>query len=97
MDKKQKNIKIRKKNKRNRMINRRYTSTIKTLIKHFRSKLNTYKSAADIEVKNALKDNLSLIINKLASFLDKAVKKNVIHKSRAAKKKSIFSKLMSVL
>lgn len=97
MDKKQKNIKIRKKNKRNRMINRRYTSTIKTLIKRFKITLASYKNANNIENKSNFRVNLLLILNKLTSFLDKAVKKRVIHKTRAAKKKSIFSKCISTL
>lgn len=97
MDRKQKNKKIRKKNKRNRMINRRYTSTIKTLIKQFKNLLTHWRNAIDFEIKNNLKVNLLLIMNKLTSFLDKAVKKRVIHKIRAAKKKSTFSKLVSTL
>lgn len=97
MNKKQKNAKIRKQNKRNRMINRRYTSTIKTLMKQFKNALESYKNTIDLELKKNLKINLLLTTNKLASFLDKAVKKQVIHKTRAAKKKSTFSKLISTL
>lgn len=97
MDRKQKNIKISKKNKRNRMINRRYTSTIKTLIKRFKNTLASYKNESNLENKDNFKVNLVFIANKLTSFLDKAAKKHVIHKTRATKKKSTFSKLLSRL
>lgn len=43
MNKKQRNRKLVLQNKRNRMINRRYTSTIKTLSKLFTKKLKAYQ------------------------------------------------------
>jgi ribosomal protein S20 len=42
MNKKQKNRKLIAQNKRNRMVNRRYTSTIKTLSKLFKLKIIYY-------------------------------------------------------
>ena len=41
MNKKQRNRKVVTQNKRNRLINRRYTSTIKTLSKLFTSKIKS--------------------------------------------------------
>jgi len=43
MNKKERNRKLVKQNKRNRIINRRYISTIKTLTKLFNTKLKTFE------------------------------------------------------
>jgi small subunit ribosomal protein S20 len=79
MSKKQRNRKTIAQNKRNRMINRRYISTIKTLFKLFNLGKN--------------KDEKESFLPKLNSIIDKAVKKNVIHKNTAARKKSRISRL----
>ena len=79
MSKKQRNRKTIAQNKRNRMINRRYISTIKTLFKLF----NLGKDKGEKEA----------FLPKLNSIIDKAVKKNVIHKNTAARKKSRISRL----
>ena len=81
MSKKQRNRKTIAQNKRNRMINRRYISTIKTLFKLF----NLEKD----------KNEKESFLPKLNSIIDKAVKKNVIHKNTAARKKSRISRLYS--
>lgn len=91
MNKKQRNRKIVTQNKRNRMINRRYSSTIKTLVKLFN------KSVSDIplEKKTDLNVNQSRnIANNLYSIIDKAVKKGVLHKNTAARKKSKMEKTL---
>jgi len=91
MNKKQKNRKLIKQNKRNRMVNRRYTSTIKTLSNLLKIKLK--KSNEEEELKKPeLKIEIQKIKNNLYSILDKAVKKSVIHKNTAARKKSTISK-----
>ena len=88
MNKKQKNRKLVKQNKRNRMINRRYSSTIKSLSKLFLSKIKT--SASSLQEK----PDVNQIVNRVYSVIDKAVKKGVIHKNTAARKKSRIGKLL---
>jgi small subunit ribosomal protein S20 len=85
MNKKQRNRKNVTQNKRNRMVNRRYISTIKTLFKVF-LKLREKK-----DEENEMKEK-QILVNNLYSIIDKAVKKRVLHKNTAARKKSrIFS------
>jgi small subunit ribosomal protein S20 len=93
MNKKQKNRKLVKQNKRNRMINRRYSSTIKSLSKLFLSKVKTSSSSLEEEEKSKVKAETVNIINKVYSIIDKAVKKGVIHKNTAARKKSRIGKM----
>lgn len=95
MNKKQRNRKIVKQNKRNRIINRRYSSTIKSLSKLFKNKIKIYEEAEQdsrLQIKNEFQE----VQNSLYSILDKAVKKNVIHKNTAARKKSRIGKLVYV-
>lgn len=91
MNKKQKNRKLVKQNKRNRMINRRYSSTIKSLSKLFVSKVKTLTNSG--EEKSKVKAETINIVNKVYSIIDKAVKKGVIHKNTAARKKSRIGKM----
>jgi ribosomal protein S20 len=87
MNKKQRNKKLVSQNKRNKMINRRYRSTVKTLFKLFCFKTNT----ANIESKENLeirKTDNQRLLNNLYSVIDKGTKKGVIPKNTAARKKS---------
>jgi len=93
MNKKQRNRKIVSQNKRNRMINRRYTSTIKTLSKLFLNKVKIINNEQVSETKSLLKTESLNLIKNLYSIIDKAVKKGVIHKNTAARKKSRFGKI----
>jgi small subunit ribosomal protein S20 len=100
MNKKQKNRKQVTQNKRNRIINKRYTSTIKTLVKLFLNKKKmidaTNNSNTNIIVDNSLQDKkneLKNVLNNIYSIIDKAVKKNVMHKNTAARKKARVGKL----
>ena len=95
MSKKQENKKLIKQNKRNRIINKRYTSTIKTLKKLFLMKIKIIATEELETEKNKLKQETTLVLQNLYSIIDKAVKKNVIHKNTAARKKSIVGKLFS--
>ena len=95
MSKKQENRKLIAQNKRNRIINKRYTSTIKTLSKLFNLKIKSISSEINNETKDKLKGETFNVIKNLYSIIDKAVKKNVIHKNTAARKKSKFGKLFS--
>ena len=95
MNKKEANRKIVTQNRRNRIINKRYTSTIKTLTKLFNLKIKNLDSQGDLSIKEKLKTEIFLILKNLYSIIDKAVKKNVIHKNKANRKKSQIGKLFS--
>ena len=77
----QKRIEI---NKRNRLRNRYYKTSVRTLIKFFFKDLESYKSSQDPEEKEKLKKMLSSVY----SLLDKGTKKNIFHKNTAARKKA---------
>ena len=75
---------------RNRLINKSYKSTVKTLTKKTLQNCEIYK-------KNPNEDNESLVklsLNKAFSLIDKAVKKNVLHKNNGANKKSKINNLV---
>lgn len=95
MSKKQENRKLISQNKRNKIINKRYTSTIKTLSKLFNSKIKSFDTEINVEKKQELKIETFNVIKNLYSIIDKAVKKSVIHKNTAARKKSRFGKIFS--
>ncbi len=71
-------------NKRNRLRNRYYKTSVRTLIKLFLNDLELYRISQDNEDKEKLKKILSSIY----SLLDKGTKKNIFHKNAAARKKS---------
>lgn len=97
MNKKQKNRKLIAQNLRNRIKNRRYSTTIKTLVKLFLAKTKNYQAGSNDDISLAAKSNIINIFQKLSSILDKAVNKNIIHKNTAARKKSTFGKQLSKL
>ena len=94
MNKKQKNRKLVKQNKRNRMINRRYSSTIKSLTKLFLSKIKSSTILLEEGEKSKVKSETINVVNKVYSIIDRAVKKGVVHKNTAARKKSRLGKLL---
>jgi small subunit ribosomal protein S20 len=71
-------------NKRNRLQNRFYKSSVRTLIKAFFKSLETYKTSQNLEDKEKVKRVLSSVY----SLIDKGTKKNVFHKNAAARKKA---------
>jgi small subunit ribosomal protein S20 len=97
MNKKQRNRKIIEQNKRNRLINRRYNSAIKTLLKVFLVKTKSLANIAVGEEKETVKLTLKKISQDLYSIIDKGTKKNSIHKNTAARKKSRIAKLLTNL
>ena len=109
MNKKERNKKIVKQTKRNRIINKRYVSTIKTLSKLFKLKIKEHSeetkeskgvsgtSVSIVEKETNLKKDTLKIVSKIYSIVDKAVKKNVIHKNTASRKKSNIGKLYNRL
>jgi len=71
-------------NKRNRLQNRFYKSSVRTLIKIFFKDLETYKTSQNLEEKEKVQKALSSVY----SLIDKGTKKNVFHKNAAARKKA---------
>jgi small subunit ribosomal protein S20 len=76
-----KRIKI---NERNRLQNRFYKSSVRTLIKIFFKDLEVYKASQNFEDKEKVKK----VLNSVYSLIDKGTKKNVFHKNAAARKKA---------
>ena len=77
---------------RNRLINKSYKSTVKTLTKKTLENCEKYK-------KEPNDDNKDLVITSLKkaySLIDKAVKKNVLHKNNGANKKSKINNLVKI-
>jgi len=70
--------------KRNRLQNRYYQSSVRTLTKVFLTNLETYKNSQDPDIKETLRKNL----NSVYSLIDKGTKRNIFHKNTAARKKS---------
>ena len=69
---------------RNRLINKSYKSTVRTLTKKTLESCEKFK-------KDPNENNKTLVItslNRAFSLIDKAVKKNVLHKNNGANKKS---------
>ena len=75
---------------RNRLINKSYKSTVRTLTKKTLENCEKYKKEPTEDNKNLVKTSL----NKAFSLIDKAVKKNVLHKNNGANKKSKINKLV---
>jgi small subunit ribosomal protein S20 len=71
-------------NERNRLQNRLYKSSVRTLTKTFLKDLEIYKNSQDPQIKEKLKKGLNLVY----SLIDKGTKKNVFHKNTAARKKA---------
>ena len=75
---------------RNRLINKSYKSTVKTLTKKTFENCEKYKKDPNDDNKNLVKTSL----NKVFSLIDKAVKKNVLHKNNGANKKSKINSIV---
>ena len=69
---------------RNRLINKSYKSTVRTLTKKTLENCEKFKKEPNEENKNLVNTSL----NKAFSLIDKAVKKNVLHKNNGANRKS---------
>jgi small subunit ribosomal protein S20 len=97
MNKKQRNRKLIAQNKRNRIINRRYISTIKNLSKFFSRKVKSINEDDTQNDQIEKKNQVQPILNNLYSIIDKSVKKRVIHKNTASRKKSKLFQIFSTL
>ena len=75
---------------RNRLINKSYKSTVKTLTKRTLENCKKYMKDPSENNKNLVKTTL----NKTFSLIDKAVKKNVLHKNNGANKKSKINNIV---
>ena len=77
---------------RNRLINKSYKSTVRTLTKKTLQSCEKYKKDPNEDNKNIVKESL----NKAFSLIDKAVKKNVLHKNNGANKKSKINNFVKI-
>ena len=77
---------------RNRLINKTYKSTVRTLTKKTFENCEKYQKDPNEDNKNLVKASL----NRAFSLIDKAVKKNVLHKNTGANKKSKINKFVKV-
>ena len=75
---------------RNRQINRSYKSTVKTLLKKTIINCENYKKDPNTENQKLINTSL----NEAFSLIDKAVKKNVLHRNNGANKKSKINNLV---
>ena len=75
---------------RNRQINKSYKSTVRTLIKKTKVNCENYKKDPNSDNKELINSSL----NQAYSLIDKAVKKNVLHKNNGANKKSRINNLV---
>ena len=75
---------------RNRLVNKSYKSTVRTLTKKTVENCQKYKQDPNEENKNLVQTSL----NKAFSLIDKAVKKNVLHKNNGANKKSKINNIV---
>ena len=75
---------------RNRLVNRSYKSTVRTLMKKTLANCEKYKQEPNTDNK----DLVQFSVNETYSLIDKAVKKNVLHKNNGANKKSKLNKLV---
>jgi small subunit ribosomal protein S20 len=73
-----------KTNERNRLTNRFYKTSVRTLIKIFVRDLETYKTSKNPDER----EKLQKVLNSVYSLIDKGTKKNVFHKNAASRKKS---------
>jgi small subunit ribosomal protein S20 len=71
-------------NERNRLQNRFYKSSVRTLTKKFLKDLEAYKESKTPEQK----EKLTKMLGSVYSLIDKGTKRNVFHKNTAARKKS---------
>ena len=75
---------------RNRLVNKFYKSTVRTLTKKTLSNCEKYKN----DPSSDNKDLVTSSANQTFSLIDKAVKKNVLHKNNGANKKSKINRLI---
>nr|YP_009314938.1 Ribosomal protein S20 [Scinaia undulata]SCW23393.1 Ribosomal protein S20 [Scinaia undulata] len=75
---------------RNRYFNKVYKSNIRTLTKKFLYLAGTKRSEI-----NTSKEELQILLAAIYSRIDKAVKKGVLHRNSASRKKSVLAKALN--
>ena len=78
-------------NERNRLKNRYYKTSVRTLTKLFFKNLKLTENQQTPESK----EKLQTILSSIYSFLDKGTKKNIFHKNTAARKKARLARSLS--
>jgi small subunit ribosomal protein S20 len=78
-------------NERNRLRNRYYKTSVRTLTKLFFKNLKLTENQQTPESK----EKLQTILNSIYSFLDKGTKKNIFHKNTAARQKARLASRLS--
>jgi small subunit ribosomal protein S20 len=76
---------------RNRLRNKSYKSAVRTLMKKYFSAVEGYKANPTPENKELVEQAMSAAFSKI----DKAVKRNVLHRNNGARKKSRLSKAIA--
>lgn len=76
---------------RNRIRNKTYKSAIRTLMKKYLNAVDSYKAEPTEENMEAAQQAMSAAYSKI----DKAVKRNVLHRNNGARKKSRIAKAMA--
>jgi len=76
-------------NKRNRLQNRYYKTSVRTLTKVFLQTLEEQTPES--------KEKLQTTLNLIYSFLDKGTKKNIFHKNTAARQKARLASRLSTI
>nr|YP_010208591.1 ribosomal protein S20 [Pseudo-nitzschia simulans]UBA15884.1 ribosomal protein S20 [Pseudo-nitzschia sp.] len=76
-------------NERNRLQNRYYKTSVRTLTKLFLKTLEEQTPES--------KEKSKTILNSIYSFLDKGTKKNIFHKNTAARQKARLSSRLSAI
>ena len=71
-------------NERNRLQNRLYKSSVRTLTKKFLKDLEVYKDSKNPEEK----EKLATMLGSVYSLIDKGTKRNVFHRNTASRKKA---------
>ena len=77
---------------RNRLVNKSYKSIVRTLTKKTLANCEKYKQDPNLDNKN----QVIFSVNETFSLIDKAVKKNILHKNNGANKKSKINKLVKI-
>ncbi len=75
---------------RNRLRNKAYKSSVKTLMKKYLAAVDNYAANPTPEAMALVQETMSQAYSKI----DKAVKRNVLHKNNGARKKSRLAKAL---
>lgn len=78
-------------NERNRLRNKAYKSAIKTLMKKCFVQIAKYEANRDPEVR----EEVNQLMNAAYSKIDKAVKRQVLHRNNGARKKSQLARALN--